>query len=54
MSKTIYTTSTKWVAKLVKPFPKGHTVFKVSKTKEEMFLDTDSNFTKFSDKKGRI
>lgn len=50
MSKTIYTTSTKWVAKLVKPFPKGHTVFKVSKTNGEKFLDTDSNFTKFSDK----
>ena len=50
MSKTIYTTSTKWVAKLVKPFPKGHTVFKVSKTNGEKFLDTDSNFTKLSDK----
>jgi hypothetical protein len=50
MSKTIYTTSTKWIAKLVKPFPKGHTVFKVSKTNGEKFLDTDSNFTKFSDK----
>ena len=50
MSKTIYTTSTKWIAKLVKPFPKGHTVFKVSKTNGEKFLDTDSNFTKLSDK----
>lgn len=50
MPKTIYTTSTKWIAKLVKPFPKGHTVFKVSKTNGEKFLDTDSNFTKLSDK----
>lgn len=50
MLKTIYTTSIKWAAKLVKPFPKGHRVFKVSKTKGEKFLDTDSNFTKFSDK----